>query len=58
MSAARDEDLMREEIMIRPCHLKALAGVFVLILASGVTSSAQYFPPPDSAGYWIALKPE
>src|SRR5208282_6283454 len=47
--------MMREEIMIRPCHLKALAGVFVLILASGVTSSAQYFPPPDRAGGWRTL---
>jgi hypothetical protein len=44
--------------MLRPCRLKALASVFVFMLAGGVTSSAQSFPRPDSAGYWIALKPE
>jgi hypothetical protein len=44
--------------MIRLRYLKALASVFVFILAVGVTSSSQYFPPPDSAGYWILLKPE
>jgi CubicO group peptidase (beta-lactamase class C family) len=47
--------MMGEVIMIRSRHLKAFASVFVLFLASAVKSSAQYFPPPDSAGGWRTL---
>ena len=42
--------------MIRLCRFGQFTLACVLILAGAVTSSAQYFPPPDSAGGWRTLK--